>query len=493
MPPEDNIPTANTEAIRAAARKWASRQPGRYCARIRLGPIRTPVGRIDTFFTTTSPCNECSGCAKGNGMWYRFRGRWQGSQYLLLVSAAGAHSGGPRPLRLDQRPAHPERGRTTVTDKESILQIAEDIKKEGSHPFPFEVHSRMLQRECKQITPASLRCMLQVRFGKHQMHRKKRPVTWTAEFEAYIQRHVDMNGPIAFVHHVVGPVITSFVFCLPKFLDELQVLHSAGVLRDVLAGNMDCTFRVEWRGYVFGILYIILYRNIRGRWRKTSWPVFIVVHPREDLTVYDLALTKLKDELGRRGLPTLRQLGMDHFPGIADKYRELYPAGQVKQGLGHMLQNLRKYQMPRHRLSVPRLHSHSLGVIRAHIHATSTLATKTMFHLAWKVTHQRIRHVWDDAKWSDYFLRTYHQHEDVEEQNFGTCALITATWHFGMCAPGLRGHGPSQQPPEQGHANLKRSIASLREDSTMQDVLEEIKKVANSWTSPPCNEGLSFF
>ena len=103
---------------------------------------------------------------------------------------------------------------------------------------------------------------------------------------------------------------------------SLQALAAAGVFSsvDALPAAADCTWRVQWQGYVVGILYIVFYRNICGLWRKTPWPVCICVHPREDAAVYRHAIRAVRAELARRRLPRPRQLGLDHFPGLEDVF-----------------------------------------------------------------------------------------------------------------------------------------------------------------------------
>ena len=123
-------------------------------------------------------------------------------------------------------------------------------------------------------------------------------MTWTKEFQKYVDDHSDVNsGHIAFVHHLPGKLINSFAIILPVFFDALVALNEAGVFVDkLLVRSADCTFLVEWNKYVFGILYVVLYRRIRGRWRKTPWPVCIVSHVREDKSVYRVAFQKVDDE-----------------------------------------------------------------------------------------------------------------------------------------------------------------------------------------------------
>ena len=96
-----------------------------------------------------------------------------------------------------------------------------------------------------------------------------------------------------------------------------------------VVGAADCTFNIEWLGYVFGIVYFILHRKIEGRWRRTVWPACYIVHPREDKRVYRKAFEAVRDDLSRRRLPPLRQMGLDHFAGLEAEFCSAVEGGWV--------------------------------------------------------------------------------------------------------------------------------------------------------------------
>jgi hypothetical protein len=73
----------------------------------------------------------------------------------------------------------------------------------------------------------------------------------------YCRQHQDRDRDhIVVAYRSLGPVITSFVLILPQFFGELQSLSWQGAFLPILVGGADCTFQVEWRGYVFGMLYV---------------------------------------------------------------------------------------------------------------------------------------------------------------------------------------------------------------------------------------------
>jgi hypothetical protein len=159
------------------------------------------------------------------------------------------------------------------------------------------------------------------------------------------------------------PVITSFLLLLPPFFEAL--VQAGAFSWPCIVANADCTFRIQWLGYVFGIIYVVVHRLIQGRWRKTPWPLAIAVHPREDAYIYRRVFHAVQAEMRRRELPAIRQMGLDHFPGLQEEFLQSNPAGRVSHGLGHMLKNLRHNQAGRRRLergrnSRPRRPAHTM-------------------------------------------------------------------------------------------------------------------------------------
>ena len=291
-------------------------------------------------------------------------------------------------------------------------------------------------------------------------------------------------------------MITSYVILLPQFFAELASLRAQGGGPSTLVAGADCTFLVEWNRYVFGILYLHVYRKLAGRWRKTGWPLSLACHPREDKRVYAPLFDKTGEELQRRQLPLLTQVGLDHFPGLERVFLSSVAAadgGRVSHGLGHMLKNLRRRQAASRRRGTPALRGpHSINAPIAYCHDSSTLPTKMMFHVMWETTGARIVHVWRAGRWWSYFRRQYLRRRLMDAGVFGVPEIHYATWHFGVGAGHVRGHGPSQAPPEQGHSHIKRGIDDVGRSGTMEDVVKEIIKCARVWTSEPVDEEKSF-
>ena len=243
--------------------------------------------------------------------------------------------------------------------------------------------------------------------------------------------------------------------------------------------------------YVFGVLYLIFYRKLRGRWRKSAWPVCVVCHPREDRGVYLAAFQQVQAELDRRQLGTVQQVGLDHFPGLEAKFKEVNPRGHVVLGLGHMLKNLRKNQGAGRRHGTPALAGAlTINYAIAYIYESVCMATDVMFHLLWFTTLARLRRVHGCGRWVAYFERWYlrRRQRDPATWGEGWDWRWTALWYFGMARTNIRGRGASQQPPEQGHANLKRGIATVRAGGGMEDVVTQIESSCRAWTGPSIDE-----
>jgi hypothetical protein len=96
----------------------------------------------------------------------------------------------------------------------------------------------------------------------------------------------DPDGKSVFVKfRELGTDVTSFVLLAPPFFRELEKLREAGVVAEVLVGSADVTFGVERQGCAFNEFFFQMYREIQGRWRKTSWSAALMCPPRENRRV----------------------------------------------------------------------------------------------------------------------------------------------------------------------------------------------------------------
>jgi hypothetical protein len=227
----------------------------------------------------------------------------------------------------------------TAPRKATIMRIADRLQRQGHAVTGFEVHKCTLDARMAPLQPGSLRALLATRrwalFG-----RRRRAKTWSVAFGAFVDGRQDKgSGFVAFVHVVRGPIITSFVLLLPRFFAELSRLRDGGRHFDGFVAGADVAWDIIWLRCVFGVLYLIFYRKLRGRWRRSARPVCIVCDPREDRGVHLAAFQQAQAELDRRHSGAVQQVGLDHFPGLEAKFKEVNPRGHVVLGLGHTLKN----------------------------------------------------------------------------------------------------------------------------------------------------------
>jgi len=188
-----------------------------------------------------------------------------------------------------------------MDERDAALQVAEELGKGGTVQALDVVKELASQgRPCPKAS--SLRGLLR-RWSRRRRAQSSgnlsardtvKPLTWTADFQACIDQHKE-DAYLRLTRVALGPVITSFLILLPGTLDFLQQLLRQGVIKDRLVGQTDHTFNVEWQAYVFGSVGVVLYRKIRGRWRKSYVPVLLTCRPREDKESYragPLALLK---------------------------------------------------------------------------------------------------------------------------------------------------------------------------------------------------------
>ena len=91
--------------------------------------------------------------------------------------------------------------------------------------------------------------------------------------------------------------------------------------------------------------------------------------------------------------------------------------------------------------------------------------------------------MWNDPRWIAYFTSRYLREKDVSPEDFSVPRLISSTWHFGSRSDAVPGHGPSQQPPEQGHSTLKRAIKAIDPAATFEQVMDKVEQVAGTLTA----------
>ena len=85
---------------------------------------------------------------------------------------------------------------------------------------------------------------------------------------------------------------------------------------------------------------LVIYRQLRGDWRKTFWPLLVWVAPSETKDIYQKMAAKLKELMGPRlNIGSVAQVGMDWFGGIADALQAEWPSAHPAGSLWHLIRN----------------------------------------------------------------------------------------------------------------------------------------------------------
>ena len=308
-------------------------------------------------------------------------------------------------------------------------------------------------------------------------------LTWSAAFTEYCKSL--REDPVMRVSNLEpGPTIVSLAVILVGLFSFLKDMHQ----QETLGNRLVChTFRVEVLGYTWGAVGIALHRCLGGRWRKTFIPLVYVCFPAEKKRGYSLAFRALKHELLHWGLPMMGQLCCDHFGGIPRQFRKHFQ-GNICTSLWHLKKNLRRNQGVQQKRRRPRLSSADMfGKAVTYVCFTAILPTPLMFGLFWSATMKVIRDVWQQPDWARYFQKEY-----LRSRLLGGRILLYARWHYGAAASSYHGHGPSQQPVEQSHANFKRSLGPTRQHLSLESVLSKLRNATAAWMGPPEDRDRSF-
>ena len=481
------LPENPTDAVKAAAKGWAKE------AGVDIASFRSAY-KDEEGATWLAKCTCRTSCQKGAGTRYRFKGRRADSCYTLTVGTAGICGG-------DLALVRNTTSRKPLTKKQAskVNGAIKSLLAQNLRPTPF-----LVQAQISETVPVrSVRNLVRklskkpggfwTRAGKRRRGRLgRKPISWTAHLVRFSDSRQNPDcGYLCFTQRVLGPIVHSFVMLAPRFFQELQKLCDDGIITGGLVVGSDAT-DIGCQGYIFTEVFLQLYRKLSGRWRKTGWPIAVACHPREDKTAYGAVLGDTNSELRRRGLPLVKQAHFDWFKGLESECAKVGITKNV-QGIWHMNRNLRRNQSHPEQ-GTPHMLNDKVDSVIQRIHDQSTLPTKTMFHVHWSVQRQRMRDLWHEGAWTDqYLFKQYFQEAKLTQAKaaeYGAPELITASWHYGVQSDSLRGHGPFQQLPEQGHSNAKRNLPIT--GNLDEELLVNYEKLMRNWTRPPSSEEKDF-
>ena len=254
-------------------------------------------------------------------------------------------------------------------------------------------------------------------------------------------------------------------------------------------------------------------RKLAGTWRSTPWPLAAVLSATETGGGYLNAFRALAEALKRHGLPEPAQVSSDYFPGIKNAAAEVWPSAKLIHDIWHMRRNLLKNQ--RQATSKKRLRAEGLErcvqkkqkkqksskkplpklpphlkhrPIWAFIRLLDYMAwlpTKAMFHIVAATVFARVRHVWGDGDFIDYFCDQYMVQIKEPEGSPSRCEWVwSARWWAGISSRAAMGQPPTQQPAESMNSKLKRDLRSLKPATTHSGIIENFARCVSQWSSP---------
>ena len=479
---------APAEVIRQAARRW-SKVRGE-----KLGQFRTPRLLPSMEYETTANCAVHEGCHSGAGLVWRFRGRWETeTTYKLHVSYADDHSGD---VRAKTRSAKASSPTLSVQDHQHVIEAAEFLLMHGMKPTPSAVAVRLKAAGHDRVADKPMRSVLQWR------HRNFGDATSEflrseEQFESFASQYMNPDvGPIAFSFLDVRAF--SWVVLCVSFFDLLQEQHDAGLL-EIFCLTSDFTFNLEWMGFSYGIIALIVMRKLAGLWRRSTWPLVVLCGKRENRDQYERGFAALKAELLRRNIRFPDQINLDYFAGSREAVSAIFPRVRQVPDMWHQRQNLirndRKGHAAKHlrqeglsqspkakakarakpkakakagaqarpkkqKQDAPHLSRRNIGAWLVLLTEFLFLPTRAFFHTILNAVLQRVQYVWQETRWLAYYQKQYVSQKPRQEQEDGSSFFWHGPWWSGP-GSGLRGRPASQQPIESLNSAFKRLMRSF--------------------------------
>ena len=474
---------AGAEApLRGVARQWAELRSER------LGQFRTPRLLPTLQFETTVRCAKHVGCHCGTGVVWRFRGRWEETEYRLHVSSAGEHNGPVRTLTRSRSAASPT---LSVEDHQHVTEAAEFLLEKGLKPTPSAVAVRLKAAGHKRVADKPMRSVL--RWRQQQFGNATAEFLRSEErFESFASQYKDPDaGPIAFSFLDVRAF--SWVVLCVSFFELLQQQHESGLL-SAFCITADFTFNLELMGYSYGIIAMIIMRRLAGQWRRSCWPLVIVCGKSECRAQYDRAFEALKHELLRRKIRFPDQINTDYFSGSREACAAIFAGTKQVTDVWHQRKNLIENNRRGHvskrlrqehlsanpkakakakakakpkarprkaKQDPPHLTQRSIGAWLVLLSEFIFLPSRAFFHTVLTAVFNRVQHVWQEPRWLSYYQKQYvSQKPRQDKEQDGASWFWHGAWWSGPGSGLLRGRPASQQPIEALNSAFKRLMRS---------------------------------
>ena len=202
--------------------------------------------RTGTGWRTTCHCNEHVNCAR----WYRFTGEVGERAYTLRVSSSGECGG-----ELKKARKAPGRGDAASVQGDSSSQSCHRQASASPWPFPSPNDVRRELGETWAASRQKLRVVTRVRHKKgfaSKARNKKRLSVGC--FQEFVDARRSFEQSMCFMSVSLNATVLSYVVFFSAFLSVLEEWKPTKLIMQA-----DCTFKVDWEGYVWGLLDLSLF------------------------------------------------------------------------------------------------------------------------------------------------------------------------------------------------------------------------------------------
>ncbi|CAE7428869.1 unnamed protein product [Symbiodinium sp. KB8] len=309
--------------------------------------------------------------------------------------------------------------RPSDSDRLRVHKIADWLLERNFAVTPANVARRM---GADRIGREDIRAILKHRRTvEDEKSTKKFRESWE-DIQQVAEKFQDPDSGPLFIQDICMEAFTYIAF-LPLMLNALQNLLSeaAGEYNSKWAMCADFTHSMCVMGFKYVVICAVIHRRLKGRWRRSFWPLIIACSPVETLLSYEKIFTALCDELQRLNL----------------------------------------------------------------LASLALLPTQLMFHLITDSTLKRITGIWNEQRFAEYLLDTYLRKRPPPENSGLESEVYDASWWHGLAFRLMPGHPPTQQCAEGANAKIKRDVqAGGVVLDTHGTVIEEIAQAATLWASP---------
>lgn len=276
------------------------------------------------------------------------------------------------------------------------------------------------------------------------------------------------------------------------FLQALAKVVANSSDNTVMSLNCDFSFRWCLMGFCYGVSLAVLWRSLKGRYRKTPWPLAISCWPKESNCSFRNVLQYLADKLIELGISNKVQITTDWTPSARHGVLTAFPGCVRAQDFLHLRRAHRRNQISGKRGGTHPAAAKAQPKASPRGQAIAEAAARSRARPPPHLQHRSIevwlalcaKLMWDDGRFAACFQQQYLYHASEPAALYGDGNMLRATWWSGTASALTPGHASSSQPQESFHAKMKRDLKSLEPLQDHMALVTMLERCVNLWSEP---------